>query len=181
MRVTPQQFTRFWYKFLCQSLTSKLKCQNIWMTQKEHSREETGWDICSKSHLECMRHFNWPQVWIPRQETTRAVDTVGEIHARVKSYKYNNPVIYQHVQSNRLHTHLFIYPLPPPRRFMFSLSFVCLSVCLVTLLKKVQTDCDEILLRLWGGKKNKWLDFGSNLDHNSVLAEVCTHRMLGIW
>ena len=60
-RVTPQQFTNFWYKFLCQSLTSKLKCQNIWMTWKEHSREETGIlqveTICSKLHLKVYEKF----------------------------------------------------------------------------------------------------------------------------
>ena len=31
-----------------------------------------------------------------------------------------------------------------------------------------------------GGKRNKRLDFGSDLDHNPVLVEVCTLEMLEI-
>ena len=32
-----------------------------------------------------------------------------------------------------------------------------------------------------GDKRNTWLDFGSNLDHDVALAEVCTLWVLGIW
>ena len=31
---------------------------------------------------------------------------------------------------------------------------------------------------VWGGKKNNWLNFGGNPDHNLVLVETCALLML---
>ena len=33
----------------------------------------------------------------------------------------------------------------------------------------------------WGCKRNKWLDFGSDLDHGPALVEVCALWVLGLW
>ena len=46
-------------------------------------------------------------------------------------------------------------------------------------------EIDEIVMkfygRVWGGQRNKWLDFGSDPDHDLALAEVCALRVFGIW
>ena len=42
---------------------------------------------------------------------------------------------------------------------------VFLPVCLlVTLLNKLWTDCIE---GVWGGKRNKWINFGGDLGHHA--------------
>ena len=51
--------------------------------------------------------------------------------------------------------------------FKFVCSFVCFCCLLATLLKKLWTDCDEMLWRVRGGNRNKWIDFGSNPDHHT--------------
>ena len=58
--------------------------------------------------------------------------------------------------------------------FVCLLLFVCLSA---TLLKNYEWTA----MKFYGGKRNKWLDFDSDLDHYPAMAEVCIHRVLGIW
>ena len=65
---------------------------------------------------------------------------------------------------------------------MFSVAFVCLFVSLLAILLK--KNYQQIVMKFyggfWGGKRKKWLDFGSDPGHNSKLAEVCTPRVPGI-
>ena len=57
-------------------------------------------------------------------------------------------------------------------------SSVCLIVCLLSaLLKMLWTDCMKFYGGVPGGKRNKWLDFGSNPDTHLV----CKRISLNFW
>ena len=61
--------------------------------------------------------------------------------------------------------------------------YVFLSVCLPVsnITKQVMNVLQWIFWEVRGGKRNKWLHFGSNPDHNPALVEVCALWVLGIW
>ena len=62
---------------------------------------------------------------------------------------------------------------------MFSVVLVCLFICLLaTLLKKLFTDCDEILWMNLNSNRNKWLKFGGDLENDPALAEIWTLLIL---
>ena len=71
------------------------------------------------------------------------------------------------------------------RRWCFWLRlFVCLSVYLSVCLSlsniiyRLQAYCSKFYGWLKGGKRNKWLDFGSKTEHNPALVEVCTSECM---
>ena len=57
---------------------------------------------------------------------------------------------------------------------------VCLFVCISNFTQKGINGLQWILWTVQGGKRNKLLDFGSDLDHDPALVEVCILRVLGI-
>ena len=61
---------------------------------------------------------------------------------------------------------IFKYLLLLLGRLCFLVVLVCLTFSLI-LLKMLRTGCIEILQRGSGGKRNKWLDFGSNCSHHA--------------
>ena len=66
---------------------------------------------------------------------------------------------------------------------MFSETFVCLFVCL-SVSNITKKSYERIAMKfyggVWGGKRNKQLNVGGDLDHNPALVDVCDLQVLGM-
>ena len=59
------------------------------------------------------------------------------------------------------------------KEIMFLVASVCLFVCYQHYSKNYQWIVMQFYGGVWGGKKNMWLDFGGNPDHDPALVDVC--------
>ena len=72
----------------------------------------------------------------------------------------------------------FFFSRPVTKEIMFS------GFCLFVFLSVKNIKCKRIAMQfyggVWGGRRNKRLDFGSDFDHDPASMEVCTLRVLRI-